>query len=113
MAKFMKTFLILSLLSFNAVAAPFIISDPLDSAVTHCGWKTDSGIRIDVPVALSGTDKICKLDLSNLVAGSHTLSATAVAIDPIFGRRESVPTANFLLVVPSVPALPSGLRLQL
>jgi hypothetical protein len=95
-----------------AQAAPFVVSDPVDVMVTHCGFKLDAAARTDVAVALSGTDKICKLDLAGLAAGSHTLTATAVDIDPVWGRRESVPSANFMVVVPTNPIAPSGLKLQ-
>ena len=94
-----------------AQAAPFIISDPVDARATHCGWKMDAGVRTDVAVVLSGTDKICKLDLAGLATGSHTVSATAVAIDPVWGRQESPASANFPFVVPTTPVTPPGLRL--
>ena len=95
----------------NAIAAPFIVSDPLDARATHCGWKMDAGTRTDVAVAMSGTDKICKLDLAGLAAGSHTVSATAVANDPVWGRVESPASANFTFAVPSLLAAPPGLKL--
>jgi hypothetical protein len=95
----------------NTIAAPFIVSDPLDPRATHCGWKMDAGTRTDVAAAMSGTDKICKLDLAGLAAGSHTVSATAVAVDPIWGRLESAASANFTFAVPTMPTVPSGLKL--
>jgi hypothetical protein len=99
-------------ISAAAQAAPFVVSDPLDTRATHCGWKLDAGVRTDVVVYLSGTDKICRLDLAGLPAGSHTVSATAVAIDPIWGRMESVPSANFTFVVPGSLSAPVGLGLR-
>jgi hypothetical protein len=98
--------------SLLAQAAPFVVSDPVDPACTHCGFKTDAGTRTDVAVALDGTAKICKLDISSLAAGSHTVNATAVAIDPVWGRRESVASANFPFVVTTVPVPPLGLGLR-
>jgi hypothetical protein len=99
------------LLAATVYAAPFIVSDPVDTHATHCGWKMDAGARTDVAVVLSGTNKICKLDLAGLAAGSHTASATAVAIDPTWGRSESPASANFTFAVPSLPTVPSGLKL--
>lgn len=102
----------LLLVSPAVLAAPFVVSDPLDPAATHCGWSMDAGTRADAPVAMSGTNKICKLDLAHLSGGSHTVSATAVALDAVWGRRESVPSALFTFAVPTIPAAPVGLGLQ-
>lgn len=95
----------------TTLAAPFVVSDPLDSRATHCGFAVDGGARADVPVALSGANKICKVDLSALAVGTHVLNATAVAVDATWGRLESPPSANFTFAVPSVPSAPGGLRL--
>lgn len=92
-------------------AAPFVVSGPLDARATHCGWALDSGERSDSPVAASGADKICKLDLAGLAAGPHTITATAVAVDTIWGRLESAASAPFAFDVPTTPSAPSGLRL--
>jgi len=75
-------------------AAPFVVSDPIDQRATHCGWQMDGGQRTDALVAASGADKICKLDLASLAGGSHTVNAPAVAVDAIWGRLESPPSAN-------------------
>ena len=103
------TGLSLMLVATYASAAPFIVSDPLDSRATHCGWKFNSEARVDVPVALSGTNKICKVDLSARAPGSYTINATAVAVDPLWGRMESAPSVNFTQAVPGQPGSPSGL----
>lgn len=63
-----------------AQAAPFVISDFVDVSVTHGGWKTDAATRVDVTVAQSGGDRICKLDIGAPAAGSHTVSASALPI---------------------------------
>ena len=102
----------LLLVSPASLAAPFVVSAPLDPAATHCGWSMDAGTRTDAPVALSGTNKICKLDLANLAVGSHTVTATAVALDAAWGRRESGPSALFTFAVPPILAAPTGLVLQ-
>lgn len=103
---------LIGLMGFTSVvAAPFIVSDALDPRATHCGWKMDAGTRTDVAVTLSGADKICKLDLAGLATGPHTVSATAVAVDPIWGRVESPASANFTFAVPTTPTVPSGLKL--
>jgi hypothetical protein len=97
------------MLAANVSAAPFIVSDPLDPRATHCGWKFNAEARVDVPVALSGTDKICKVDLAGRAPGSYTINATAVAVDPLWGRMESAPSANFTQAVPGQLGSPSGL----
>ena len=94
-----------------AVAAPFVVSDPLDDRATHCGWVKDGGARADVPVVVTPAGKVCKWDLAGFTAGAHTVNATAVAIDPIWGRLESAPSAPFGFSVPTAPKVPSGLAL--
>jgi hypothetical protein len=100
-----------AMMSGAVLAAPFIVSDPLDPRATHCGWQFNSDARVDAPVALSGTDKICKVDLAGRAVGSYTVTATAVAIDPSWGRLESASSAPFVFAVPSVAGAPSNLRL--
>ncbi len=110
----MKTLLTIvfgALCATSVAAAPFIVSDPLDTRATHCGWKFNTDARVDVPVALSGTDKICKVDLAGKTVGTYTITATAVAVDPVWGRMESAPSANFTLSVPGPLAIPPGLRI--
>jgi hypothetical protein len=107
-----KLILVTLFLSMAAQATPFVVSDPLDSRATHCGWKLDAGVRTDAVVYLSGADKICRLDLAGLTAGSHTVSATAVAIDPTWGRMESAPSANFTFAAPGSLSAPVGLGLR-
>jgi hypothetical protein len=109
----MKRLLALSLMlaATYVSTAPFIVSDPIDPRATHCGWKFNSEARTDVPVALSETDKICKVDLAGRAVGTYTITATAVAVDPVWGRMESAPSANFTLSVPGKPTSPPGLRI--
>jgi hypothetical protein len=92
-------------------AAPFVVSGPLETRATHCGFAMDGGARSDIVVATSGTDKICKMDLAGLATGSHVVNATAVANDAVYGRLESPPSANFTFAVPTIPVVPSGLKL--
>jgi hypothetical protein len=94
-----------------AVGAPFVVSDPLDDRATHCGWVKDGGARLDVPVTVTPAGKICKWDLAGFTAGAHTVNATAVLIDPVWGRLESAPSAPFAFSVPTAPKAPSGLAL--
>ena len=109
----MKYLLAISLMlaATYASAAPFIVSDPVDSRATHCGWQFNAEARVDVPVALSGADKFCKADLAGRAVGTYAVTATAVAIDPIWGRLESEPSAPFDFARPSLPGVPGGLML--
>ena len=99
-------------LSAAAQAAPYVVSDPLNPRATHCGWKIGDGERTDVLVHTMGADKICRIDVGSLPVGSHTVSATTVAIDPIWGRDDSVPSANFTFAVPGSLSAPVGLGLR-
>ena len=97
-----------------AEAAPFIISDPIDTRATHCGFKYGSNARVDVPVGTNAAGaKICKDDIGGLAAGTYTVNATALYIDPVQGRQESAPSTNFTFDRLSPPAAPAGMRLSL
>lgn len=81
-----------------AEAAPFIVSDDTTQTVTHCGYYLDSAPKIDVPV----TDtKACKVDLSSVTVGVHTVKLTYVLIVPGWGRSESAPSSPFTFTRPS------------
>ena len=88
-----------------------VISDPIAAIATHCGFVTDGGAKVDVPVAMSGANKICSLDISTIAVGSHTITATAVAISPEWGRLESAPSVPFTFVRPSPPSVPTNFRM--
>ena len=109
----MRSFIALALIAFasQAMTAPFVVSDPVDPTATHCGFKMDTAARADVPVATSGTNKICRLDLAGVAVGSHTVTATVVVVDTIWGRRESPASANFTFAVSAMPPGPGGLKL--
>ena len=89
-------FAALCLVSSLAYASPFVVSDPSSQTVTHCGVILDDGVKYDVPVM----GKACKIDISTVSVGSHTLKATFVNIDPIWGRSESVTSAPLNFVRP-------------
>lgn len=103
--------LILALFAAQATAAPFIVSDPLDPRATHCGWVIDSGTKQDVLVGTAAADKVCKYDLSAVAVGTHTVTATAVAIDPVWGRMESASSVPFSFTRPAPSGVPTGFRL--
>jgi len=107
----MKRLLTLSLLlaTTYAGAAPFIVSDPLDPRATHCGWQINGGERVNIPVALDGADKICKINMAGRSAGTYIVTATAVDTDPTWGQ-ESEPSDPFTLHVPGPLPSPSGLQ---
>ena len=90
-------------------AAPFITSDPTTQTVTHCGAQFDTAPKFDSVVQ---SDKSCKIDIpASLAPGVHTVKATYVNIDPVWGRSESVFSAPFTFTKPalSIPAAPAGL----
>jgi hypothetical protein len=84
-----------------AIASPFVTSDPTTQKVTHCGILLDSGAKVDVPVTTTNaTSAVCKYDISLVTVGPHTIKATFVNIDPIWGRSESVTSAPLDFVRP-------------
>ena len=95
-------FLVAGFLVAGAVgAAPFIVSDPTAQVVTHCGYILDGAAKVDSVVATSPLGKSCKIDIGAVAVGSHTLTASFVNIDAVYGRSESPMTPNFTFVVPS------------
>jgi hypothetical protein len=106
-----KLFAVSLLLPVSALASPFVISDPVDPAVTDCGIFLDAAPKQTVPVTLSGTSKICKLDLAGIANGAHTVKATAIVNDPVWGVQESPQTAPLGFTKPASPAAPATLRL--
>ena len=84
-----------------AVAAPFVVSDPTLQGVTHCGSVLDGGVKVDSIVAVSPLGKSCKIDIGTAGVGTHSIAASFVNIDPIYGRVESAMSVPFVFVVPS------------
>ena len=89
-------------LSFGVVyAAPFVVSDPTLQGVTHCGYVLDGGVKVDSIVAVSPLGKSCKIDIGTVGVGNHSIAASFVNIDPIYGRSESVLSAPLEFTVPA------------
>lgn len=102
----------LFVIALPVTASPFVVSDPVDPATTSCGFTMDATPKQTVAVATAGSSKICKLDLAGLTVGSHTVTATAIVNDPIWGVLESAPSLPLSFVKPAVPASPVNIRLS-
>ena len=111
-----KLFLIAILMAAPYVsAAPFITSDATTQKVTHCGIVLNNGTKIEVPVvSVSATSAICKYDVGGVAVGPHTIKATFINIDPVWGRSESVFSTPLDFERPAqvIPTSPSGLGLS-
>lgn len=94
-------FAFLLLVAVSAQSAPFVVSDSTMQTVTHCGLLLDSAAKLDVPVVTVTDGKICKFDLSAVTAGVHSIKATFVNIDPVWGRSESVASVPFTFTRPA------------
>jgi len=112
----MKTLLLTLLLGLPsiAIAGPFVTSDPTTQIVTHCGYVLDVEAKVDSPIAVVTGGNICKIDVGAVAAGSHTLKATFVNIDPVWGRSESVFSAPLTFVRPAstLPTAPTTLTIK-
>ena len=95
-----------------AAQAAKVVSDPVDSRVTHCGVLLDGGAKVVVPVTVSGASKICSYDVSNVSNGNHTIKMTAIIQDTIWGNQESAESLPLAFVRPAPPAVPGSLGLQ-
>jgi len=104
--------LVLMLLSPVALSAPFVVSDPLDPTVTHCGILMDAAAKVVIPVVPDVGGNICQYDLAGISNGSHTVRATAIAADPVFGDQESAESLPLSFVKPGQPGAPGGLKLR-
>lgn len=108
----MRLLLALLLVPATALAAPFVVSDPVDPSVTHCGVFLDSAAKQTIPVTVQGANKICQFDLSaTLASGQHTVRMTSIVVDPIFGSLESPQSLPLAFAKPAVPSIPAGLKL--
>jgi hypothetical protein len=72
----------------------------------------DATAKLVIPVVAETGGNICKLDLAGLANGSHTVKATAIVNDPIWGSQESVESLPLSFVKPGLPANPGGLKLR-
>jgi len=100
----MKILSVLCLLALSVgvvTAAPFVVSDPTLQGVTHCGSVLDGGVKVDSLVSVSPLGKSCKIDVGAVGAGNHSITASFVNIDPIYGRQESVQSVPLDFAVPS------------
>lgn len=106
-----KLLALLALVAAPAFSAPFLVADLADQTVTHCKLAMDgAAYGPDVPVTAT-TPKLCRIDLSGTATGAHSAVLVAVADDPIWGRRESAPSAPFAFTRPGVATPPAGTRL--
>jgi hypothetical protein len=89
-----------------AMAAPFVVSDPVAGGATHCGRYEGGTFKADVPIVAGA----CKFDIGAQLTGTTVYTATAVINDPLWGRQESVQSLPLSVVRSGVPAAPVGLR---
>lgn len=102
---------ILLTLSINVFATPFVVSDPYSTTSqvqpSHCSIKLDSSAKIEVPVTSDATGKFCKFDVGSVTKGPHTVVATFILKDSLWGNLESAPSPPFTFVRPDTPVSPS------
>lgn len=116
----MRSIIFLLLLSgwACAQASPFIVSAPYPKDAkpvpTHCGFFMDAAAKQTTAVAKNAEGLVyCKLDIANLAAGSHTVTATHIVQgDPVFGNAESAKSAPLNFTKPSPAGAPTGLGLS-
>ena len=61
---------LLLLVSFNVIAAPFLISDPdISKAADACVYQEGTAVAVSTPLVVGG----CKIDLAGFSAGTHNL----------------------------------------
>lgn len=109
----MRKILLVVLMGFSATAlsAPFVVSDPVDPAATHCGVFMDAQAKVTVQVTPDVAGKICKFDLAGIANGPHTVQMTAIINDPVWGVQESPKSLPLTFARPAAPVAPVGQRL--
>lgn len=108
-----KILFIAALFAPTVLAAPFVVSDPLDNqSVTHCQFSLNGGTTWTTDLPVTGTPRICYADMQsfNIPAGNFSIIARAVIVDPIWGRLESPASLPFAGVRPAAPNRPAGTR---
>lgn len=114
----MKWFVNLALLFITApaLAAPFLITNPVTG--TTCTMYMDALPGVTVPVVMAtapAVGNMCQFDLATLAAGTHSVTVTTTSQpDPVWGGGgESVKSSPLALVRPplsGLPPAPGGLR---
>ena len=99
--KFLSVLCLLALSAGVVYAAPWVVSDPTLQGVTHCGSVLDGGVKVDSLVAASPLGKSCKIDIGAVGVGNHSIAASFVNMDPVYGRSESVMSAPLDFTVPA------------
>lgn len=103
--------LILLAVSAHAISAPFVVSDPLDARCTHYGIYIDAVPKQVFPAFVEGTNKIVHYDLVGIAVGTHTVRATCIAQDPVWGDQESPQSLPLQFAKPSSSTVaPVGIR---
>ena len=106
-------FILTIFLAVSVRAAPFVVSDPSVQTVTHCGVMIDATAKVDSPVESVTGGKRCKYDVGGISTGTHTIKATFVNIDPVWGRSESVFSVPLSVTRPGAPVVaPAGLVIE-
>lgn len=96
----------------HATASPFVVSDPTeDTRPTECGYLLDGGVRKSVPVVLVNGKPACKIDVSTVNPGVHTITATFAYTDPVWGFQESPNSSPLGFTRPGALPAPSPLGL--
>ena len=102
------------LFSFNAWAAPFVVSDPYPTTVTQPDGfmvAVDGATAVASPAqAVTGGVRLHH-DVAGVSSGSHTVRIKAYKQDAVWGRLES-DEAVFTFVRPASPGRPAGIGLE-
>ena len=111
-------FLVAALLWVPALAvfaSPFIVSDATTTPdITHCAFWLDAAPKqvIDAPKDANGR-AYCKLDISTIAPGSHTVTAAFVRTSDVWGTEEGPKSVPFGFSRPAgVTVSPSSLKLS-
>jgi hypothetical protein len=109
----MRLLIFALLLPITANAAPFVVSDMSPQLANKCGIVLDTSSKVESDTETVTGGKRCKYDISGVLVGQHTIKASYISIDPVWGRAESAYSAPLVFTRPvaATPVAPTGLVL--
>lgn len=91
-----------------ALAAPFLVTDPVDANADRCVYTVKGGTPQEFPVVVEAGQRICKIDLAGAAVGTNDITlavksslwgTVSTAVPFAFSRPSNLPApANSRLV---------------
>jgi hypothetical protein len=104
----MKKLLLLMLVSPSVLAAPFLITDPVDANADRCVYTVKGGTPQEFPVTVDPTlGRICKVDLASAPTGTNDI--TLAVKSSVWGTASA--NVPFAFTRPATVTAPANTRI--